>query len=137
MRVRADTVFYRIGKAAWIPFVAFGFWFAGDGYEEYGGYLACSLKRISGIPCPGCGGTRAFYYLFSGEIGKSFFHHPAVLYGVLAYIHFMGLYFFRKHITKSLNTKEIQIPYYVYGAAAVILLQWFFKLAWITKGMLT
>ena len=83
MRVRADTVFYRIGKAAWIPFIAFGFWFAGYGYEEYGGYLACSLKRISGIPCPGCGGTRAFYYLFSGEIGKSFFHHPAVLYGVL------------------------------------------------------
>jgi hypothetical protein len=135
MRVRADTVFYQIGKIAWIPFTAFGFWFAGYGYHAQGELLSCSLRRISGIPCPGCGGTRAFYYLFLGEFAKSFQYHPAVLYGVFAYAHFMGFYFFRKHISKTKKTKEIQIPCYIYGAAAVILLQWFLKLFRITEMM--
>lgn len=128
MKLRPDTVFYQIGKIAWIPLLVTGFWFAGRGYEEYGEFFACALREISGLPCPGCGGTRAFYYLFLGEFGKSFQYHPAVLYGILAYIHFMGLYFYRKHVTHGIEQKEIQIPYYIYTAVAVILLQWIYKL---------
>lgn len=80
------------------------------------------------MPCPGCGGTRAFYYLFTGDLLRSFLFHPAVLYGVFAYFHFMGLYFYRKHKAKTGVSREIPVQYYVYGALAVILLQWFVKL---------
>ncbi len=126
-RLRADTIFYQIGKFVWIPLLAIGFWFAGGGYEEYGEFLACALRKMSGLPCPGCGGTRAFYYLFQGKFRKSFQYHPAVLYGIGAYIHFMGLYFYRMHIAHTIERKEIQIPYYMYAAIAVILLQWIYK----------
>lgn len=107
-----------------------GFWFAGYGYDGHFLPSECILQKISGFPCPGCGGTRAFYYLFSGEIVQSVRYHPAVLYGVLAYFHFMGLYFFRRHFPSKENpgAKEIPIPVYLYGAVIVIAVQWIIKI---------
>lgn len=98
------------------------------GYERFGKVFQCDIRRISGFSCPGCGGTRAVYYLFTGDLLRSFQYHPAVLYGVFAYLHFMGLYFYRNHTSKTGVSKEIPVQYYVYGALAVILLQWFVKL---------
>jgi len=39
----------------------------------------CIFKAITGFPCPGCGMTRAWLALFSGNIGKAFFYHPLFL----------------------------------------------------------
>lgn len=127
-RYRADTIFYYIGKVIWIPVVFGGFWLSLGGLSEHGDWFACYVKKLTGIPCPGCGGTRAVSALFSGDLVQSFCYHPAVLLGVLAYLHFMGLCFYRKHIKKSLAEKEIPIEPYVYGAVAVILVQWIVKL---------
>ncbi len=136
-KYRADEVFYQIGKFIWLPFLAAGFWFAYQGYDRYGELAECSIRKISGLPCPGCGGTRAFYYLFRGELAESFRMNPTVLYGVTAYIHFMALFFVRKHSEgkyskykhSEYKPKEIYIPYYMYTAIAVILLQWLIKIA--------
>lgn len=128
-KYRADEVFYQIGKVIWLPFILAGFWFAYVGYDRYGELAQCSIKKISGLPCPGCGGTRAFYYLFRGELLKSFRLNPAVIYGVAAYLHFMLLYFYRKHKRGGEQQKEIYIPYYMYAAIAVILVQWMIKIA--------
>ena len=38
---------------------------------------ACPLYLIFGIPCPGCGMTRAWISLFGGDIAKAFYFHPA------------------------------------------------------------
>lgn len=40
---------------------------------------ACPVYLIFGIPCPGCGMTRAWISLFSGDIAKAFYFHPAFL----------------------------------------------------------
>ncbi|WP_083273905.1 DUF2752 domain-containing protein [Flavobacterium gilvum] len=40
----------------------------------------CIFKRVTGLPCPSCGTTRAVSYLFTGEIVKSVFLNP---FGVL------------------------------------------------------
>ena len=128
-KYRADEVFYQIGKVIWLPFILAGFWFAYGGYNRYGELAQCGIKKISGLPCPGCGGTRAFYYLFRGELLKSFRLNPAVIYGVAAYLHFMLLYFYRKHKRGGEQQKEIYIPYYMYAAIAVILVQWMMKIA--------
>lgn len=40
---------------------------------------ACPAYLIFGIPCPGCGMTRAWISLFSGDITKAFYFHPAFL----------------------------------------------------------
>lgn len=127
-KYRADEIFYRIGKVIWLPFLIAGFWFACYGYERYGELAECGIRKICGLPCPGCGGTRAFYYLFRGEVGKSFRLNPTVLFGVLAYLHFMLLCFFRKHLLRNFQKKEIHIPYYLYAAIAVILTQWAVKI---------
>ncbi|MGN0376924.1 MAG: DUF2752 domain-containing protein [Suilimivivens sp.] len=128
MKLEVNAVFYKIGQWIWIPFLLIGLWFAKYGYGHFHQLFECSFYAITGLPCPGCGGTRAFYYLFSGDFISSFRFHPVVIYGVLAYIHFMGLYFYRHHLSKKKLTKEIQIPVYLYLAIGVILFQWLVKI---------
>lgn len=36
----------------------------------------CFLRLMTGLYCPGCGGTRAFFALSHGEIGKSIRFNP-------------------------------------------------------------
>lgn len=127
-KYRADHIFYQLGKFFWLPFCAAGFWFAQSGYERYAAGSICSIRQRCGLPCPGCGGTRAFYYLFLGELTKSLELNPSVIFGVLAYFHFMMLSFYRKHFRDDLKEKEIHIEYYLYVAIAVILTQWVIKL---------
>lgn len=47
--------------------------------------LPCILHSMTGLYCPGCGGTRAVFLLLSGHPLKSFFYHPIVLYTAVLY----------------------------------------------------
>jgi len=42
--------------------------------------LPCILNYITGLYCPGCGGTRAVISLFKGRFYQSFVYHPMVIY---------------------------------------------------------
>lgn len=126
-KCRVDEIFYFIGKVIFIPLFLLGIWFSQGGFEKYSQLLECSLRRLSGLPCPGCGGTRAFYHLFRGEIIESIRLNPIVFYGIAAYIHFMSLFAYRKH-TGRMQEKEIPIQYYLYGAAVILILQWIIKI---------
>lgn len=54
----------------------------------------CQLKAFTGLPCPGCGLTRAFTCLLSGQWAQSFFYHPLwPLILLLAVLYFMNLFF--------------------------------------------
>lgn len=56
----------------------------------WNGILDCQIKKMTGIPCPACGGTRSVYYLFTGHLFKSLYYHAAVTYTVvLAVIFFI------------------------------------------------
>lgn len=127
-KYRVDEVFYQVGKIIWLPFCAVGIWFTHGGYELIGERMACSIRKMCGLPCPGCGVTRAFYYLFQGNFIKSFQLNPTVIYGVLAYLHFMAFYFYRSHVNGMIRQKEIRIAAYMYVAIAVILVQWAVKI---------
>lgn len=127
---RADEIFYRIGKFIWAPICLFGVWFARVGYGAYGELFACSFRQAIGIPCPGCGGTRAFYHLFQGNLVRSFLLHPAVVLGMAAYIHYMLLVFWRKHKRKG-SSETILLQYYLFAAGGIIIGQWLFKLIYI------
>ena len=126
-KYQVDDVFYLIGKAAFVPVMLFGFWFAWKGFTDYGELFECEIRRVSGLPCPGCGGTRAFYHFFRGEIAQSFRLNPIIIYGAAAYLHFMLMMFRRKRIGRKTESK-VWIQYYLYGAAAVLLLQWLIKI---------
>lgn len=41
--------------------------------------VTCRFKETLYMYCPGCGGTRAVYYLLTGNLVRSFISNPAVL----------------------------------------------------------
>jgi hypothetical protein len=49
----------------------------------------CPTAALFGVPCPGCGLTRATLALFQGDLGAAFGLHPLVL--VLAPIYVLGI----------------------------------------------
>ena len=56
------------------------------------GRQPCMMQKLTGLYCPGCGGTRAVRALLAGHPLQSFLYHPFVLYAVVL----MGiLIFFR------------------------------------------
>ena len=39
-------------------------------------HIGCPLRFISGIPCPGCGMTRAYHSLLHLDFNQAFYYHP-------------------------------------------------------------
>lgn len=52
-------------------------------------YVPCMFHLVTGLYCPGCGGTRAVNALLNGRVLLSFFYHPIVLYTAVIYVWFM------------------------------------------------
>lgn len=48
--------------------------------------LPCLFQLITGLYCPGCGGTRAAVYLLHGQFKQSLLYHPLVPYMALIII---------------------------------------------------
>ena len=62
----------------------------------------CVFKTLFGLPCPGCGLTRANLLFFTGHFPEAFFMHPLFLLAD-AYLLYLIWFFFikRKKATKS------------------------------------
>lgn len=50
----------------------------------FGLKFPCVFHAVTGLYCPGCGGTRAVRTLLRGDILKSFQYHPLVPYALFA-----------------------------------------------------
>lgn len=125
----ADKVFYRIGQIIWLPVGIFGLWFARQGYALIEGKAFCSFQAVTGLPCPGCGGTRAFYRLFQGEILQSMVYNPVVVAGVAAYLHYMTVMTLRRRRLVVRDYKRrLLVQYELYFVAVVLVAQWLWKL---------
>ena len=80
---KTEDIFYVTGLILAAAGVLF--WYA---YQKLGFRLEhyippCIFRQVTGYYCPGCGGTRAVYALFSGHLIKSFCYQPIVLYAVV------------------------------------------------------
>lgn len=53
-------------------------------WKMMNGQMPCIFHEVTGLYCPGCGGTRAVKALLKGEVFISFLYHPIVLYCVMA-----------------------------------------------------
>ena len=85
----------------------------------------CAFLSITGLYCPGCGGTRAVKSLLRGDIVRSFIYHPFVIYCVVAYIVFMLYEFIKKHFKTVHKVFPVEIVIYI--GVGVLLLQWVVK----------
>ncbi|MCR5691925.1 MAG: DUF2752 domain-containing protein [Eubacterium sp.] len=91
----------------------------------------CDFHSMTGLYCPGCGGTRAVIALVTGHPVQSFFLHPFVP----CTAGFFGLYILWNSLASLLShiKKETKIPFwhfrslYVFLGLAILFLQWLAK----------
>ena len=88
--------------------------------------MPCLFHLLTGLYCPGCGGTRAAVYLLHGQVVKSFVYHPLVLYTVLVVA---------AEAVTALAAKKLKKPKlylgqettFLYIGAGIILVNWIAK----------
>lgn len=87
----------------------------------------CPFYGVLGIPCLGCGATRALRALAAGRLLESLTWHPAV-----AFFAAEAAVFLASQTIGRISRGRIRMltfnDVYIYALLAVILLQWAFKL---------
>jgi len=65
-------------RALWLAsgFLGLGAWQLGRALEPARGLLACPVRHLLGIPCPGCGMTRSLLFLAHGDWRAAVAQHP-------------------------------------------------------------
>lgn len=53
--------------------------------------LQCKMKLYFGIPCPGCGGTRAIWSLLHGRVLQAVYYNAFAVYGAVWYLLFLSV----------------------------------------------
>lgn len=143
----ANSIFYRIGLILLIPLIVLCI-LRNTGNLQLTDFLyPCLFYRISGLCCPGCGGTRAVQALLKGDFISCFLYHPVVLYAATLYIIFMASHTWERiatflssrirHQKQSQKKSSHQLPAvrglnfhinYVYIGIIIIFLQWIVKM---------
>lgn len=122
-----DKAFYILGSAALCGGIISMLLFLSTGINVLLLNPPCTFHRITGLSCPGCGGTRAFISFLHGDIRKCLYYYPPLLYGIAVYIVFMArctlyiLFGFGK-------ARDGAVLKYIYVFIALVLLQWTVKL---------
>src|SRR5258706_11090375 len=91
------------------------------------GPVLCPTALLCGLPCPGCGLTRAFGHASHGRLAEAFAFHP--LWPIfLGYLVFLWIY----QMIEVVRGEPPKLPTYKIGGAALIGMMtfWAFRLAW-------
>ena len=74
----------------------------------------CPMVIVTGLPCPGCGTTRALIYIFRGQFGRAWQLNPCAFLMVL-----FGVYFVYMRYVKG---KEVKYAMEILAVAAALML---------------
>ena len=122
-----DRLLYELGLVALgIGFAAVLLYFC-TGINVLRIKYPCLFNQVTHLCCPGCGGTRALRALLNGEILKSLYDYPPLLYGVIVYIVFMVRCFLYKHFGVR-KSPDGTICKFIYVFIGLIFAQWVVKL---------
>ena len=83
----------------------------------------CMFNKVTGLYCPGCGGTRAFYHAVHLHFIKSVLCHPIVMYSLTVYFIFMINTILVRY-TRRFGFEGYPVTVTVYIGVGVILGQW-------------
>lgn len=125
MKERED-LYYKLGKVILVILIAVAVFFCFFGTAVLELVPGCYFQSVTGLYCPGCGGTRAFFSLLRGDFVRSFMFHPAVLYVAVTYVVFMITKCICIHKEKW-NKMIFHLEYFAYAGIAVIVIQWLVK----------
>ena len=79
----------------------------------------CIIKLTTGFDCPGCGGTRAFYYLLHGNIPQAVRYHAVAVFAAP-----FLLWFYLGYAVKKIWGKQIPMPRLSSGAVSAFIAVW-------------
>lgn len=85
-------------------------------------FLPCLFNRLTGLYCPGCGGTRSVISLIHGRPLTSIRYNPIVMYGVVIYAWYMisnTIEVLSKHTFKI--GMKYRDNYFWYGLAIILI----------------
>lgn len=86
----------------------------------------CLFHLLTGLYCPGCGGTRASVYLLRGELLRSFQYHPLVPYmALVAVLELAGF-----AASKILHNPRLHVKRYTlftYVGIGIVIVNWMWK----------
>lgn len=86
----------------------------------------CLFQLLTGLYCPGCGGTRAVKYLLRGQILTSIQYHPLVVYGAVMITGGVLSHCLAKLLHRP-GLKMRQYDRYVYLGIGIIVINWIVK----------
>ena len=91
------------------------------------GPVVCPFPLILGLPCPGCGITRALCYATHGQFREAFSYH-AIWPLLLGYLVFLWIY----KIVETVRGQPPKLPTYRIGGGAILVLLgfWVIRLIW-------
>ena len=122
-----DKLLYEMGLVALgIGFAAVLLYFI-TGINVLALKYPCMFNKLTHLCCPGCGGTRAFRALLNGEILKSLYDYPPLIYGVVVYVVFMVRCFLYVHFGVR-KSRDGAVVKYMYFFLVLMLIQWVVKL---------
>lgn len=86
--------------------------------------IGCVFRTLTGIPCPGCGSTRAWLAFLRGDVITAFFYHPLFLLSglILAVAIVRGGFLFRsEQHSKWIATFLVLLYLSVYAVRMMLL----------------
>lgn len=86
----------------------------------------CLFKLLTGLYCPGCGGTRAVRALLHGEVLLSLQYHPLVLYTVVV----TGAELLSLGVARAAKNPRLYLGHetlFVYIAVGIVIINWAMK----------
>lgn len=120
-----EQLFYKLGKILFVLIAVFvvAMWITD--FRIVSWLPECEFLAVTGLYCPGCGGTRAVKSLLRGDLIRSFLYHPFVMYVAVSYTVFMVYEFCKKHFKKI--HKVFPVECVICVGVGVLLLQWIVK----------
>lgn len=94
--------------------------------EIFGQGFPCLFQVTTGLYCPGCGGTRATFFLLHGELMKSLQYHPLVPYMALVAVLELGSYALSR-IFKKPGIFVERYAMFTYIGIGIVVVNWMFK----------
>jgi hypothetical protein len=97
--------------------------------RRFFGIMECRFLKVSGFPCPTCGGSRSAYYFVTGQWPRAFMMNPGVfvlnlVLAALGAYALLALIARRRFVLPAGFLRRLAI-----FVTAVILLQWIVRLA--------
>lgn len=95
------------------------------------GPSTCAFKLMTGFDCPGCGGTRAFYYALTFNIPEAARNHAMAVFAAP----FMTWLFAQWSIPRMFPTVRWRLPYFIVTPRAMIWFVSIWGVYWVVRNL--